>query len=285
MLTRYHLSVLGLLAAAFLGVTLFKYGGSVASAEREADTDPSSDTLAEATQFWATYRRATDARTDGRYEEAVDLYRKALDRRPGHRDARFYLGESLLQSGRLEAAGRQWERLRKEAPESARVRGQLGGLSLCSEHSAQHDLARAKQHFRAVARIHGEYDAEPSVRIAQILAVQDSLSRVEESLDVISGRTEVPTDGAFLRGYVAWREGRSQPATVNLARSRQTLVADTADGGLTSGFRVPPAYRNEVCQALTDWRSDLLDRPPGQIQTDVVYTRFQKALRQARPAP
>lgn len=285
MLTRYHLSVLGLLSAAFLGVVLFKYGGSVASAERETDTKPSSDTLAEATQFWATYRKATDARTDGRYEEAVDLYRKALDRRPGHRDARFYLGEALLQSGQLEAAERQWERLREEAPESARVRGQLGGLFLCSEYSAQHDLARAKQHFRAVARIHGEYEAEPSVRIAQILAVQDSLGRIEEPLDVISGRTDVPADGVFLQGYVAWREGRSRPATVNLARSRQALVADTAEAGLDSGFRVPPAYRNDVCRALTDWRPALLDRSPGQIQTDAIYTRFQKALRQARPAP
>lgn len=285
MLTRYHLSILGLLAAAFLGVTLFKYGGSFASGERETGTGASPDTLAQANQFWATYRKATDARTDGRYEEAIDLYREALNQRPSHPDARFYLGEALLQSGQLEAAGRQWERLREKAPESARVHGQLGGLSLCSERSAQRDLARAKQHFRAVTRIHGEYEAEPSVRIAQILAVQDSLDRIEEVLDVLSGRTEVPADGAFLQGYVAWREGRSQPATVNLARARRTLVADTAEAGLDSGFRVPPAYRNEVCQALTDWRPALLDRPPDQIQTDAVYTRFQKRVRKIRRTP
>lgn len=284
-LTRYHLSVVGLLVGAFLVITLFKYGGSVASADRETNPEPSSDTLAEANQFWSTYGEATDARTDGRYEEAIRLYQKALDRRPGHRDARFYLGQSLLQSGQLEAAQRQWEGLRQDYPESARVWGQLAGLSLCSERSGQRDLARAKHHFRAVARIHGEYEAEPSVRIAQILAVQDSLARIEQTLDVISGRKEVPADVAFLQGYVAWREGRSRAATVNLARSRQTLVADTAEAALGPDFRVPPAYQNDVCRVLTDWRSDLVDRPPGQIQTDAVYTRFQKAMRQVRRTP
>lgn len=282
MLTRYHLSILGLLATAFLGITLYKFGGSVLSTEREANPDSSPDTLAQANQFWAIYRRATDTRTDGQYKEAVDFYREALDHRPSHRDARFYLAEALLQSGQLKAAERQWERLLKETPESARVQGQLAGLVLCSHLSTQHDLTRAKHHFRAVTRIHGEYDAEPSVRIAQILTVQDSLNRTEKTLDVISGRADVPAAVAFLRGYVAWREGRSQPATVSLARSRQALSTDTTEAGHDAGFRVPPKYRNDVCQALTNWRPTLLDRPPGQIQTDTVYSRFQKTLRKIR---
>lgn len=284
-LTRYHFFVVGLLAVAFLGITLFKYGGSITSGDWEAEAEPSTDTLDGASQFWTTYGEATDARTSGRYEAAVDLYRDALEHRPGHRDARYYLGQSFLQSGQLEAAQRQWEALRKDYPESARVHGQLAGLYLCSERSDQHDLSRAKDHFQAVARIHGEYEAEPSVRIAQIVAAQDSVSRITETLDVISGRTEVPADVAFLRGYVAWREGRSRSATVNLARSRQAVVADTAETGFGSAFRVPPAYRNELCRALTNWRSTLADRPPGQLQTDVVYSRFQKAVLQARSAP
>lgn len=284
-LTRYHLSVVGLLVGAFLVITLFKYGGSVASTDREVDSEPSSDTLVEANEFWSTYGEATDARTAGHYEEAVRLYQRALDRRPGHRDARFYLGQSLLQSGQLQAAQRQWEALREDYPESARAWGQLAGLYLCSERFGQRDLTRAKHYFRSVARIHGEYEAEPSVRIAQILAVQDSLARIEQTLDVISGRTEVPADVAFLRGYVAWREGRSRTAVVNLARSRQTLVADTAEAGLDPDFRVPQAYRNDVCRVLTEWRPDLVDRPPGQIQTDAVYTRFQEAMRQVRQTP
>lgn len=285
MLTRYHLSVLGLLAAAFLGITAVKYAESFTPAQRAPTDASSSDTLAQANQFWAVYRKATDARTSGRYEEAAHLYREALDRRPAHRDARFYLGEALLQSGQLEAAGEEWERLLEEAPGSARVQGQLGGLSLCSNRPTQRDLARAKKHFRAVARIHGEYDAAPRVRLAQIGAVQDSLRRIEEALDVMSGRTGVPPEVTFLRGYVAWREGRSQRATVNLARSRQALVADTAGGAVGGGFRVPPPHRNDMCRVLTDWRPDLLGRAPEQIDTDAVYSRFRRRLRKSRQAP
>lgn len=285
MLTRYHLSIVGLLAAAFLVVSVFKYGGDAASTEGEAASEPSSDTLADVGQFWSMYSEATDARTDERYDEAIRLYQRSLELRPGHRDARFYLGQSFFQSGQLEAAQRQWERLREDYPESAQVQGQLAGLYLCSERSSQRDLTRAKRHFRSVARIHGEYEAEPSVRIAQILAVQDSLERIERTLAVISDRKEVPADIAFLRGYVAWRQGRSRTATVNLARARRTLVSDTADTGLGSDFRVPPAYRNDVCRALTNWQSDLADRPPGEIQTDAVYSRFRASMREVRDMP
>lgn len=281
--TRYHITVLGLLIGAFLVVTLFKYGGGSDSQQPGARPGASADTLTEANEFWDIYQEATEARIDGRYERAVDLYREALARRSDHRDARFYLGESLLQSGQLVDAQRQWEMLLDKDPESARVRAQLAGLFLCSNEATQHDLPRAKRHFRAVKRIHGAYEAEPHVRLAQILTVQDSVERIAETLDVLSGREEIPADVAFLEGYQAWQAGRSRQATVSLARSRRILAADTSDA--RSDFRVPPASRNSVCRGLTEWRDTLMDRPPGQIQTDSVYTRFSATMARAERSP
>lgn len=285
MFTRYHVTVLGVLIGAFLVVSLVKYGGEFASERPGTHTDARSDSLAKANEFWNTYQAATEARIDGRYERAVDRYREALTRRPDHRDARYYLGESLLQSGELEDAQRQWEILLDDHPESARVRAQLAGLFLCSNKANQHDLTQAKHHFRAVKRIHGDYEAEPHVRLAQILTVQDSLGQGAQALGVLSGRKEIPADVAFLQGYQAWREGASREATINLARSRRTLAADTSDSRSDADFRVPSSYQNRVCRVLTEWKEDLMDRPPGQIETDAVYARFSAAVDRIESSP
>ena len=54
----------------------------------------------------------------GHYEKAVTLYREALEMNPGFVHARYYLGQSLAECGRLEEAIEEFENLRDAQPAS-----------------------------------------------------------------------------------------------------------------------------------------------------------------------
>lgn len=286
--TRYHTIVMGVLVASFAGVTLWKYAPTLAPGGGTAGSPATaSDSIQNASSFWDPYRNATDARAGGEYDRATDLYRRALQKRPHHSDARFYLGSALAQSGHLREAEKTWRALLADEPESARVRGQLAGLYLCSEIPEQRDLKAAKAHLRAVIRQHGT-ETQPVVRLAQILVLQDSLTKAEDVLASIAARDRQPPAASFLRGYLAWRAGRSREATIRSAGAHQTLRRRESANDRTEMFPVPPTRRNEACRTITDWRTLLAKSDSTRGSTDPsegasVYARFDRRLESSRP--
>lgn len=286
--TRYHTIVAGVLVASFGAVALWKYAPTLAPGGGAAGSPvPGSDSIQNASSFWDPYRNATDARAGGSYDRAADLYREALQQRPHHPDARFYLGSALAQSGHLRDAEETWRALLADEPESARVRGQLASLHLCSKLPEQRDLEAAKAHLRAVIRQHGT-ETQPVVRLAQILVLQDSLTKAEDVLASIAARDRQPPTASFLRGYLAWRAGRSREATIRSAEARQTLRRQESGTDRTETVPVPPARRNEACLAVTSWRtllakSDSTSGSAGGSDDGPVYARFDRRLESGRP--
>jgi Flp pilus assembly protein TadD len=82
---------------------------------RRVDKDPASIAFA---QLAEEYRRA------GRFDEAIRACRDGLNRHPHYVSARVTLGRALLQSGDLDDAQQQFERVLESAPANlAAVRG------------------------------------------------------------------------------------------------------------------------------------------------------------------
>lgn len=278
--TRYHTILTALLVAGFGGVALLKQlPDATTRGGPDGSTGAVGDSVQSSSSFWDRYRRATDARIRGSYGRATDLYREALRERPRHADARFYLGNVLAQSGHLAEAERTWRALLADEPASARVRGQLAGLHLCSELEDQHDPARAKAHLHAVIRQHGT-ETQPVVRLAQILVLQDSLDRARETLASISARDRQPAAASFLHGYLAWRSGRSREATIRRAEAGQALRAQGTGIDRTESFAVPSSRRHEACRAITGWRTLLAGADSTEASSGTsVYERFDRWLR------
>jgi tetratricopeptide (TPR) repeat protein len=80
----------------------------------------------------------------GRLEEAVAEYRRALDRNPNHPDARNNLGVALARQGKVHEAALQFERLVASDPDNADAHTNLGAMLL-----TEGARDRAAQEFRA----------------------------------------------------------------------------------------------------------------------------------------
>jgi tetratricopeptide (TPR) repeat protein len=81
---------------------------------------------------------AEECRRIGRFEEAIEVCRKGLERHPAYLSARVTLGRALLELSQLEAAKEQLEYVLQIAPENlAAMRG------LAEIHQRQHETAGA----------------------------------------------------------------------------------------------------------------------------------------------
>lgn len=96
---------------------------------RRVETDPASIAFA---QLAEEYRRA------GQFERAVEVSRQGLAVHAGYASARVTLGRALLQSGRLDEARVELQRVLESAPENlAAIRG------LAEVHHRHGELAEA----------------------------------------------------------------------------------------------------------------------------------------------
>lgn len=278
--TGYHTVVSLLLMGAFAGVTVIKIANSLdQSPTRESETE-STDSLQQTARFWNVFQRATEARTSDDLERAVELYRRALERRPEHPDAAFYLGSVLARSGQLGEAEAIWSRLSSRGEVSARTEGQLASLRACSDRPGQRDLQQAKHHLRTIIRAHGE-ETQPLLRLAEIYVLEDSLDRAREMLDALSGRDEQPASAHFLRGYLAWRVGRSDEATVLLAKARSAQRSAETDETSRVGRLLPEDHRAPTCRVLARWPAFLSSEESGSRPGNPRYRSFHRQLRES----
>jgi tetratricopeptide (TPR) repeat protein len=76
---------------------------------RRVEADPTSIAFAALAE---EYRRL------GRFQDAVDVCRRGLERHPAYLSARVTLGRALVELGQLDAASRELEQVRQSAPEN-----------------------------------------------------------------------------------------------------------------------------------------------------------------------
>ena len=88
----------------------------------------------------------------GRLREAVDEYRRALDRNPNHGNALNNLGVALVRQGRLDEAALQFERLVAADPDNADAHTNLGVVAL-----TQGARERAAREFRTALSLRPDH--------------------------------------------------------------------------------------------------------------------------------
>ena len=182
-------------------------------------------------EFWTRFREATTHRVAGRLDSAVMSYRRARTLDPDHEDTLYYLGSVLLDLGRFDEARDALERLVRVNPASARGHGRLGMLHMCGDGPAADRLAAAEAAYRESAALNREATGA-YLRLAEAALARRDLDGAARALEIVLGSDPDSAPAHFLRGYIAWREGRADDAEYAF---RRALDAGGAGDGLVSG--------------------------------------------------
>jgi tetratricopeptide (TPR) repeat protein len=209
------------LLVVLLGVTLF-------AAAARGDADAESRKL---------FLRARTAMADGRFREALDLYRKVIERLPEDAILRVEYGQLLRDLNVPEEAERQAREAVRLDPNLAEGHRLLGSLQLAAAEREPQRLPGAISELRAAQRLAPE-DAPTAVTLARALLLQGSAAEAARVLD------QLP-------------QSRTQPGLMRLAaeakaKSGQLRAAEELYRALLAAN---PADR-EIAAALVDLYED-----------------------------
>lgn len=115
-------------------------GAQVRAAERPAIVQTPAPSARPQEAFDEVAARAAAAREEGRTEEALALYRRALAARPDWDEGRWYLGAMLYEADRFAEAADAFSEVLRHQPSHA---GALGMKGLCEFQLRRHDTALA----------------------------------------------------------------------------------------------------------------------------------------------
>ncbi len=187
-------------------------------------------------RFWERLRAATRERIEGRPTAAAAAYRAALDLRPDHEDALYYLGATLLELGDVGGAGESWERLVRVNPASARGHVQLGILSACPAAGARFDLERAEAELSRAQEINPEQTG-PLLWLAKVALLRRRPAEARSRVEAVLATNPESTEGRYLLAFLAWTEGARELAVEEFAAAARSAraVAPAAERGLREG--------------------------------------------------
>jgi tetratricopeptide (TPR) repeat protein len=200
-------------AGACLVVTLLGAPGGCREAvapEASATSRSASDTPARR-EFWALYARASEARSAGRLDEAVQLYTQALMLNPAHEDALYYLGNCHLERRAFTEALDAYQRLVALNPSgSSRAHMQLGSIRASLDPGAPVDLDEASAHFRRALDVDPESGA--LLGLAEVALLEGKRSEAERLLAQVDRDNPMSIAAPYLRGYLAFERGAGDTA-------------------------------------------------------------------------
>ena len=206
-------------------------------------------------EFWSRYREATTARVEGRLDAARDAYRQALALDPRHEDVLYYLGNMELELGNYAAADSAWQQLVKVNPGSARTHSRLGDLYACPDPGAPWDLARAEHEFARAAALNRE-ETGPLLRLGEVALLGGHWADALRYFDAVIGSHSRSVEAHFLKGYVAWKQGKTELAQTQY-RAAEALAASQpvqhapAEGDTKHGT-APLVSRPTRCRLFSD---------------------------------
>ena len=184
-------------------------------------------------EFWKLQRAGMDAlKRDGDLERAAGLLRRALVLDASHEDTRYYLGNALAAGGDPEAALEQFDRLRRDSPQSHRAHARWGTLRAETAGAAP-QLAAADE---ALATAHALNPEETGVLLAmgEVGLLQNDLTKAEQRLVDVTRSNSRSAHALFLRGYIRWKRGHAAAAAQLLERCRAALGPDWKPAGTTA---------------------------------------------------
>lgn len=271
------------LRAFFLGVTLLAgcSGDDPApSAPREETPTLDDAEKARVLQFWETFRRAQSLRREGRWTEAVDEYRKALELDPDHEGALYGLANSYIELGRFDAALEPLAHLVEVDPLAQRGHLQIGLIRSCPDAGAAYDLDAAERALQRAFEINQE-ETGALLRLAEVKLLKGEVERAFELYTLANRSNFRAVEGYYVRAYLRWRAGRVDEATELLAEAvRQSHVpkvvagAVPGEGDTRPGSELPPSKMGELRLLGRVWKG-LEDRfPDERIEPDALDAEF-----------
>lgn len=275
------------LASLFAAVTAWKISRKTEHVE-EGPSALSADRKAEILRFWEVYRRATDLKQRGAWAEAAAAYREALRVDPHHEDALYYLGNALFESGRYEEAVEAWRRLVEVNPMSARAHAQLGAITSCGAPGAPFDLDTAEREFQRALEINQE-ESGPLLKLGEVSLLKGDGRRALDYFTATSRTNFKSVEAYYLIGYIKWSEGDGAGARAALQKAVKFSEAEqptkgVAGEGDTKKKAAQPtlsegASRKSLfapyCAALKGWRGG--DVSAGRMEEE--YRKLDAVLK------
>lgn len=193
-----------------LAITLLATGcGAEDQAARNpVDDDPAA--LAERQRikdFWATFREATQLRLDGKFEQALDTYERALEMDPTHEDALYYLGNVHLELEHWTEAREAWLQLTETNPASSRAFSQLGTLGMCRPGVPVFDLSAARSAIERAHELNPE-ETGPTLRLGQVALLEGRPEVAVVHFKDVIGSNHTSLEAYYLKAYADWISGR-----------------------------------------------------------------------------
>lgn len=260
-------------AAVFLVITVVRWRSEEKSSA-PAETDQSRRRVRD---FWEEFNRAGALRTQGKFREAAEAYRKCLALDPRHEDSLYYLATSQHELGEYGAAVATLHKLIEVNPESARAHSQLGNTLSTLAPGAPLDFEAARQAYSRNLEVNKE-QAGPFLRLG---ALDLNEGKFEEAhahfrIATASGAPEA----AYLTAYAFFLEGNRVKATPPLLKIVEAYEKDkkiTAKGVLSEGDILPgPDKRLTALEragvkamALLGWMAVEEGRKPTQVPAEL----------------
>ena len=209
-------------------------------------------------EFWALQRAGMDAlKRDGDVVRAAGLLRRALVLDASHEDTRYYLGNALAAAGDAEAALEQFDRLRRDSPQSHRAHARWGTLRADTAVS-ETELTAAEA---ALSTAHDLNPEETGVLLAmgEVGLLQNDLTKAEQRLVDVTRSNPRSAHALFLRGYIRWKRGHAAAAAQLLERCRAALGPDWKPAGTTAEGDVTRQAHSEhtpLARFVEEWNGN-----------------------------
>jgi tetratricopeptide (TPR) repeat protein len=210
-----------------LAITLLATGCGAEdqAAHNPADDDPVATAERQRIkEFWATFREATQLRLDGKFEEALATYERALEMDPAHEDALYYLGNVHLELENWTEARGAWLRLTETNSASSRAFSQLGTLAMCRPGVPVFDLSDARSAIERAHELNPE-ETGPTLRLGQVALLEARPDVAVVHFKDVIGSNHTSLEAFYLKAYADWIAGRGDEGLAELNEALDKIDA------------------------------------------------------------
>ena len=240
---RSAIIIVTVLLAGFVAVSVWKRTQrtrSTSDTAVESGSELSEERKAEIRRFWDLYRRATDLKNKGEWQEAANAYGEALAINGRHEDALYYYGNILFELQDYDAAVTAWRALTDVNPLSARAHIQLGAVHSCGVDGTPFDLGVAEREFQRAHAINKE-ETGPILKLGEVCLLRGDSPRARSYFETALQTNAKSVEAHYLIGYIEWHAGDKQAAlsalsqAVQLSRAKRPTGQPLGEGDTRSG--------------------------------------------------
>ncbi|MCK5280343.1 MAG: tetratricopeptide repeat protein [Cyclobacteriaceae bacterium] len=234
--------------------------------------------------FWETYRKAQKYRVEGKWEDAVLYYEKALEIDNDHEDARFNLGNMYLELKQYEKAEKCWIDIVEVNPNSARSHMQLGRLYLSFERTETFDIDKAKNEFLKTFEIN-KVVTGPLMLLGHVALLKGEENVAKDYFKSVVGSDIKNVEAYFLLGYIEWKNGYLAKAqeifnkAVTLSAPEKAIQGTLSEGDTKDGISYLRPLNKSLFHA---YFKDLFEIENKEAQMNERYNRMDQKLNNIR---